>query len=1230
MTTLRSSLMPSLVKTSPFFSYFTKIPWIFPGQNTFQASLQVHSHRSTVFSKTILKCSCNSYFSIHAARYFCSVALAATSSVHKSSASSTDKISNRSRKKALKESPDRVLKHKLDMCSKNGQVVEALKLYDEARSNGIQLQQHHYNVLLYLCSSSSSLETSEDIDVLSVGLSRGFEIFQQMMTDKVYPNEATFTSVARLATARDDPEMAFSLVKQMKDYDIAPRLRSYGPALFGFCRKLMPQEAYEVDSHMAAAEVQPEEPELSALLKLSSDVKKADKVYELLLRLRRTVRQVSEPTAKVIEDWFNSECAAEVGVKRWDVNEVREGIVKRGGGWHGQGWLGSGKWRLVRTVMDDSGVCQLCGQKLVCIDIDPKETENFAASLTKLACEREVKAEFNRFQEWLERHGPFDAVIDGANVGLINQHHFSFIQIRMSVSRDGLKLHMPPPYSVVIQANGVLLKLILLAVFGVLVKLVRFSVMNRNWVFGKSIPFPCMRVFWVCSSLAAQKWVSSFSPSKSLDWHALLFLFLVILCLNPSHSVDLNPQDGASLLAFKSSIQDPNKNLSSWIGSNCSDWTGIACENKTGRVVSIKLSDMNLSGQINPGLCNLSFLEHLILSQNNFSCSIPTCFGNLIRLRTVDLSGNRFQGVVPETLMKLENLEELVLVGNQYLKGPIPSWIGNFSTKLQKLDLGFNSFSGELPESLSNSTSLKYLDLRNNYLKGNVFDFQQPLVLLNLMSNRFSGTLPCFSACKQSLTVLNLANNSIFGGVPTCIASLRALVQLNLSSNHLTYKMSPRLLFSEQLLVLDLSNNDIYGPLPSRIVETIEKSGLVLLDLSHNRFSGGIPSKITELRSLQALFLSHNLLVGEIPARIGNLTYLQVIDLSYNFLSGSIPLNIVGCFQLLALILNNNNLSGEIQPELDALDSLKILDISNNMISGEVPLTLAGCKSLEIVDFSSNNLSGNLNDAITKWSNLRYLSLARNKFIGNLPSWLFAFEVIQLMDFSSNKFSGSIPDVNFNICSNFNSGDISRPSKDPFAAKKVVNFKVSTVVDVGSELRFNYDLSSAVGIDLSNNLLHGSIPEGLFSLEGLQYLNLSYNSLEGQLPGLENMQSVRALDLSHNYLSGEIPGNISILEDLTLLDLSYNCFSGLVSEKQGFKWFPGAFAGNPELCVESSGEGCRSTGYPTVPGKISDSESEGPISVWVFCLSAFVSFYLGTVSLLCSARARNYFLHTKA
>ncbi|KAJ7973618.1 Leucine-rich repeat receptor-like protein [Quillaja saponaria] len=424
--------------------------------------------------------------------------------------------------------------------------------------------------------------------------------------------------------------------------------------------------------------------------------------------------------------------------------------------------------------------------------------------------------------------------------------------------------------------------------------------------------------------------------------------------------------------------------------------------------------------------------------------------------------------------------------------------------------------------------------------------------------------------------------------------------------------------FHQSLDFLSLASN--------QFSETTEKVGLVLLDLSHNQFSGEIPFKITELRSLQALFLSHNHLTGEIPARIGNLTYLQVIDLSHNSLSGSIPLNIVGCFQLLALILNNNNLSGVIQPEFDALDSLKILDISNNRFSGQIPLTLAGCKSLEIVDFSSNDLSGSLNDAITKWSNLRYLSLAQNKFNGNLPSWLFTFAAIQMMDLSGNKFSGFFPDGNFNNSLPYNKKHIA--DKEPLVAARDMEIKFS-VAD-GNESTLTYILSSTVGIDLSNNLLRGEIPEGLFGLAGLEYLNLSYNFLDGQVPGLQKMHSLRALDLSHNSFSGHIPGNISNLQNLALLNLSYNCFSGLVSQKQGYGRFPGAFAGNPDLCLESSSDKCDNATIPGVPEKtFEESKMDGPISVWVFCLSAFVSFDFGVVALFCSARVRNYICQTK-
>ncbi|KAI3951556.1 hypothetical protein MKX01_018672, partial [Papaver californicum] len=178
-----------------------------------------------------------------------------------------------------------------------------------------------------------------------------------------------------------------------------------------------------------------EEPELAALLQVSSNVGRGEKVYELLHRLRGSVRQVAESTAEIVEDWFKSGKSIDAGKENWDVREVKNGVVKGGGGWHGIGWLGKGKWNVVRTEMDENGVCRTCGEKLVCIDIDPLETKNFAASLSNLAGKKELKAEFNKFQEWLHRHGPFDAVIDGANIGLLTARNLNFAQLNRVVNR---------------------------------------------------------------------------------------------------------------------------------------------------------------------------------------------------------------------------------------------------------------------------------------------------------------------------------------------------------------------------------------------------------------------------------------------------------------------------------------------------------------------------------------------------------------------------------------------------------------------------------------------------------------------------------------------------------------------------------------------------------------------------------------------------------------------------
>uniref|UniRef100_A0A0R0GAT3 ribonuclease P n=1 Tax=Glycine max TaxID=3847 RepID=A0A0R0GAT3_SOYBN len=365
----------------------------------------------------------NAKRTLTAATNFSITSLARTPKSRDEGTTTIVKLSSKARRKAFYESPEGVLLRKLNECSKDGNVAQALCHYDEARKLGVLLNLDHYNKLLYLCSIESAAGFP------NLGLKRGFEVFQQMLNDRVQPNEATFTNAARLAAANEDPDMAFELLKQMKNVAIAPKLRSYEPALFGFCKRGDAEKAYLVDADMVESGIVAEEPELSALLEVSVNAKKEDKVYDILHRLRSTLRQVSESTLGIVEDWFNSEYAAKIGKEKWDVKKVREGIAQGGGGWHGQGWLGSGRWKVANTQVNEDGVCPLCGEKLVSIDIDPKETENFAASLSKLACQKEAKANFVHFQTWLEQHGPFDAVVDGANVGLANGHNFSFSQV---------------------------------------------------------------------------------------------------------------------------------------------------------------------------------------------------------------------------------------------------------------------------------------------------------------------------------------------------------------------------------------------------------------------------------------------------------------------------------------------------------------------------------------------------------------------------------------------------------------------------------------------------------------------------------------------------------------------------------------------------------------------------------------------------------------------------------
>ena len=88
---------------------------------------------------------------------------------------------------------------------------------------------------------------------------------------------------------------------------------------------------------------------------------------------------------------------------------------------------------------------------------------------------------------------------------------------------------------------------------------------------------------------------------------------------------------------------------------------------------------------------------------------------------------------------------------------------------------------------------------------------------------------------------------------------------------------------------------------------------------------------------------------------------------------------------------------------------------------------------------------------------------------------------------------------------------------------------------------------SVIELDLSRNLLIGSIPAELGSLSNLKSLRMSGNNLGGSIPiELGNLTALTNLELHDNNLSGSIPTEVGKLSKLTWLEISRNNLSGSI------------------------------------------------------------------------------------
>ncbi|KAK4258795.1 hypothetical protein QN277_005204 [Acacia crassicarpa] len=229
------------------------------------------------------------------------------------------------------------------------------------------------------------------------------------------------------------------------------------------------------------------------------------------------------------------------------------------------------------------------------------------------------------------------------------------------------------------------------------------------------------------------------------------------------------------------------------------------------------------------------------------------------------------------------------------------------------------------------------------------------------------------------------------------------------------------------------------------------------------------------LLSFKYSILSDPLLVLE------NWKYSDVSPCSWN---GVTCTKIGGKFRVTSLVLSQSKLLGSISEELGMIEHLRELDLSNNLLNGSVPDSIFNASESQVISLASNVISGELSESIGELKTLQLLNLSDNAFGGSVPKSLASLKNLTFISLRSNYFSGEVP-------SGFQSVQI---------------------------------------LDLSSNLLNGSLPDG-FGGDSLKYLNLSYNKISGTIPPefAKKIPANSTIDLSFNNLTGSIPQSLALL-----------------------------------------------------------------------------------------------------
>ncbi|KAJ9158589.1 hypothetical protein P3X46_024154 [Hevea brasiliensis] len=550
-------------------------------------------------------------------------------------------------------------------------------------------------------------------------------------------------------------------------------------------------------------------------------------------------------------------------------------------------------------------------------------------------------------------------------------------------------------------------------------------------------------------------------------------LFLIMQLSFKAPSIDVasattaggNETDHLALLEFKAKIvHDPQNATSSWNDSaHFCNWEGVTCGRKHKRVTILDLNSKGLVGTLSPYVGNMSFLREITLYNNSLQGEIPSELGRLFRLQVLYLNNNSFEGKIPSNLSECSNIMLLGLAYNN-LVGNIPVELATLS-KLRKILIHFNYMSNGIPPFLGNFSLLEVLSAAGNFFGGSIPDSLGQLKYLSAIAlggNNLSGIIPPAIYNISSIILLSVANNSLHGSLPPNIGLLLPHLQkLQMWGNHFTGSIPVSLSNASELLYIALLDNNFTGKLD---VDFGGLQRLGELNLHGNHLGSGGDNSLDFIISLL------------------NCSNLKLVEIASNQFQGVLPNfvanNISTPIEWLAM--EYNQIGGRLPPWLSMLVSLSHLDIGFNQITGTIPMEIGSLSRLQRL-YLDSVIPSSLDNSHT----LLFLMLSHNNLNGTIPKQLFATQsMLVSLALDQNHLVGSLP-LEIGNSFNLNELDISQ---------NLLSGEIP--IDIGR-------CNSLLTLYMHHNNFEGTIPPSFASLRKkfrLEYINLSFNNFEGEVP----------------------------------------------------------------------------------------------------------------------------------